>query len=277
MLAIDLLRVATCAVFFGYACYLDVKTRRVPNKVWLAMLLAGSPYIAYDIYFGGLTHLFRLAVSVIFIYIVMYLLFRIGTFGGADAKALIVLSCIIPVYPVLNFSNISFPLYGIPFEIDPFNLLFLEGQSLIVLIPSFVLIQLFGLFTFTTFFNGLIIFIIVPLGILTHNILNMSMEEIKEDPIYMLFGHKCKISDLRGKHIRLMHSYEKKEDGVVVRKFKRGGVNIDDDTLALSKELYEEEVIGEKVWVTALLPFMISITIGFFAAIIFGNLMLALM
>jgi len=35
--------------------------------------------------------------------------------------------------------------------------------------------------------------------------------------------------------------------------------------------------IGEEVWVQALLPFMIAITLGFFTAVAFGNLMFAFM
>lgn len=277
MVLINLFRISICAIIFIYASYLDIKTRRVPNKVWLLMLLLGSPFIAYDIYTGGTYHLIRLGASVIFIYTFVYILFRIGTFGGADAKALIVLSCIIPVYPQLDFSSVSLPLYGIPLEIDPFSLLFLQGgQSLIALIPSFILIFLFSLFTFTTFFNGLIIFIIVPFGILIYNLINLSKEELKEDAILLFFGYKSKITSLKGKHIRLMHSYEKKDNGTVIRKFKRGGVEIDNETLALLEELKKENLISEKVWVTALLPFMISITLGFFLAVIFGNLMFAL-
>ena len=278
MVLIDVLRILICAVFFGYASYLDIKTRRVPNKVWLVMIIIGSPFVAYDLYTGGSSHLIRLLASVIPIYVVMYLLFRMGTFGGADAKALIVLSYIIPVYPKLTFSSIKFPVNGTPFGIDPFSLFFLEGQSLAVLIPSFVLINLFSLFAFTTFFNGLIIFIIVPFGILTYNLFSLSKEEMKKDPILMFFGHKCKISDLNGKHVRLVHSYkEGGKDGTVIRKFKRGGVKIDDDMLSGLEKLCKNNKIDESVWVSALLPFMISITFGFITAIIFGNLMFALM
>lgn len=264
-------------VFFGYASYLDIKTRRVPNRVWLIMILIGSPFVAYDLYTGGSFHLIRLLASVIFIYAFMYLLFRIGTFGGADAKALIVLSYIIPVYPQFTFSSITLPLYGTPFGIDPFSLLFLEGQSPVVLILSFVLIHLFSLFAFTTFFNGLLIFIIIPFGILIYNLSNLSKEEIKQDPILMFFGYKCKISDLEGKHIRLMHSYEEKEDGTVIRKFKRWGVDIDDGVLTRLKKIHKNDDIDEKVWVSALLPSIVAFTLGFITAVIFGNLMFALL
>lgn len=277
---IDLLKVLVCSAFLIYACYLDIKTRRVSNRVWLVMIVAGTPFVAYELIIGGSQQLIMLIISVILVYTAMASIFYLsryigGAFGGADAKVIIVLSYIIPIYPVMNFSNLSFPLFGIPFGIDPFEIISYAGLSFFTA-AMFALISLFSSFAFTSYFNGLIIFMIIPLLIFIFNLLKLNVKEMRESPLLMFIAYETKISDLRGKHVRLMHNFYE-ENGNVNRELKMFGVDIDDGTLDMLERWQKKGMIGEKVWVQALLPFMIAITLGFFTAVIFGNLMLAVM
>jgi Flp pilus assembly protein protease CpaA len=77
------------------ASYHDVKTREVPDKLWLFMLL-GLPFTMVDVILAGtmLYALASVAISVAFALILFYF-FKVG---GADAKALIVLSIVYPVF-----------------------------------------------------------------------------------------------------------------------------------------------------------------------------------
>jgi len=77
------------------ASYHDLRTREVPNKLWLLMLFA-LPFTIIDVYLAG-TALYALAsvgISVAFALVLFYF-FKVG---GADAKALIVLSMVYPVF-----------------------------------------------------------------------------------------------------------------------------------------------------------------------------------
>ena len=277
--ALPLLRIIVVASFLIYACQLDVKTRRVPNKVWLIMIGVGTPFVLYDLATGGMAYLIRLTISVVLIYSVMALIFYMGhymggTFGGADAKAIIVLSYIMPVYPQMNLMRLSFPLFGTPFGIDPLDILIYQGLSASTVI-MFLLISLYSSFAFTSFFNGLLIFILIPLIILIYNLRYFNLKEVRENPILIFFSYRSKISDLKGKHVRLIHDFNG-EKGKVVRKFKFSGVKLDDEMIGKLEKWKKKGKIGEEVWVQALLPFMIAITLGFFTAVVFGNLMFVL-
>jgi preflagellin peptidase FlaK len=55
-------------------------------------------------------------------------------------------------------------------------------------------------------------------------------------------------------------------------RFRRGGIEVDDNVLAGLNELETSGLIGNKVWVTPGLPFMIPITAGFYVAVVYGDL-----
>lgn len=87
MLELLLAKFLFVIVCFTYASYTDFKTREVPNTLWLFML----PFIALFTYLNfNLTSLcLSLFAGVLIGYIGFY---RIAKFGGADAKAVMVLS-----------------------------------------------------------------------------------------------------------------------------------------------------------------------------------------
>lgn len=242
---LDILKILFCAPFLIYSCYSDIKTRRVTNKLWLVMLAGGSPLILYDIYREGAVYLPRLFISVGLIFVLVYLLFQFGTFGGADAKSLIVLSIILPVYPRLYISGVDFP----------------------------VNMPLIDLFAFGIFGNAVLLTIVVPLGLGVYNLAKMGFRIDK--PAYIFIGYKAKITELAGRHIKLIENFEV-VDGTVKQHFKRGGVEINEEVISELKTLSEKGLIRNEVWVTPGLPFMIPITIGFFLAALYGDLIFEL-
>ncbi len=64
--------------------------------------------------------------------------------------------------------------------------------------------------------------------------------------------------------------------GRVQSRFKWGGVEINEKKIRELKALSEKGLIKDEVWVTPGLPFMISITMGFFMAAFYGDLMFVL-
>ncbi len=237
---LDILKILFCIPFLLYSCYSDIKTRRVSNNVWLVMLAGGIFFVLYDISTSGISYLFRLLLSAGFIFVFVYLLFQIGTFGGADAKSLIVLSIILPTYP-------EFTLHKPPSPID--------------------------LFAFSILGNAVLLTIIIPVGLAVYNLIKMGLHI--DNPLYIFIGYKTKISQIANKHIRLIQDFEEINGEVKVR-YKRGGTEIDDIVIKKLKKLSEKGLIKDEIWVTPKLPFMIPITIGFFVAIFYGDLIFEL-
>ncbi len=92
-----------------------------------------------------------------------------------------------------------------------------------------------------------------------------------EDPWYLFVGYKCGMADLKGRHARLIENFEC-EGGKVRKKFTRRGVDIDDPVLKRLEQLASRGLIGKRVWVTPGLPFMVPITAGFVAAVVYGDI-----
>ncbi len=92
---LDILKILFCIPFLIYSCYSDIKTRRVTNKLWVIMLAGGSFFVFNDVYRIGLDYVPHLLISAGLIFVFVYIIFQLGTFGGADAKSLIALSIIL--------------------------------------------------------------------------------------------------------------------------------------------------------------------------------------
>lgn len=245
---IDLLRVIYCTPFLLYSCYTDVLTRRVSNQVWKIMLVGGALFVIYDLLNGGLPALLKVALSGGIIFIFVYILFQLGGFGGADAKSLIVLAIIIPVYPVIELSGFTFPHQGVP---------------------------LIDLFAFSVFGNAVLLTIVVPMSLFLYNLLTLKPREIMEKPAYIFVGYKADISKLLNSHIKLIEEYYLSGDEVKT-KFRRGGADINEDTVSELEKFAANGQMDRRVWVTPGLPFMIPITLGFFTAVFFGDLIFML-
>jgi preflagellin peptidase FlaK len=306
---LGLLSIVLCSVFLLYACYSDLKTRSVPNELWLLLIAGGIPLNLYNIivsdlhsltYFivtsvsnswasrfslflqpknilhlisfitnfptlsfpislGVPTSIVNLFVtgmpfftyfifSLFVTWIFTYLLFVLNLFGGADAKGLISIALILPRHP-LN----AYPIF------DPFP------------------------FAITTLFNGAIASaVILPFVFLimfVYNLVYLRPEEVKKNLGLVLIGYKTRIDTLAKVNyrlLRLLHSFEEEGGGTLKRKFVVGGLEIDEERIEQLTRYHEEGKIGEYVWVTPGLPYMLFITTGFFIALFYGNLIFEL-
>ncbi len=242
---IEILKILFSMPFLLYSCYSDLGSRRVSNKVWKYMLSAGSVFILYELFTGGVSYLMSLVFSGVLVFTVVYILFQLGAFGGGDAKGLIVLSILFPSYPVFSFSGKLYPLLGLP--------------------PV-------GLFTFTVLGNALLLTTLVPLGMFCYNLLHFSPEMVK-NPLYMFIGYRTEVSSLKHKkHLGLLEKFELDESGSLKRGLARTGLNFDADQRPELEEYLKKGLIEKEIWVTPGLPFMLSITAGFITAVVFGDL-----
>ena len=218
----------------------------MPNELWGVVFVVALPLVITDMLMQGGSYLLHTAISVVSIYIVVYLLFRLGAFGGADAKALIALSFIFPAFPDIVAFGYGIPLSGVPF---------------------------LNILAFSTLVNAIVLTTVVPFGLFTYNLCTLPVREVMEKPWYSIMGYKCKVSDLKDRHVRLIEEFGC--DGVM--KFTRRGVGIDDYVLERLERLESKGLVGERVWVNVGLPFMLSITAGFVIAVVYGDLIFGLL
>lgn len=116
----DLLRLLAVPVL-AWAAYRDVKTRRVPDRVWPPLFALAVVLFAWDgltsFAAGGLAWTFFLVgagISLLIVAPVSYLFWRFGAFGGADAKALIVLAVLFPTVPAYQVGPAILPVQATP-------------------------------------------------------------------------------------------------------------------------------------------------------------------
>ncbi|GAB3420224.1 A24 family peptidase [Haloparvum alkalitolerans] len=146
----DLLRLVAVPVF-AWAAYRDVRTRRVPNRVWPPLYLLGAALLLWDLLarwplagVAGDLFVTRVAVSLLVVAPLGYAFWYVGGFGGADAKALIALALLFPTYPS----------YFLP----------------VAWLPAFPAVRTYvGVFSLTVLTNAVILGALYPLGLGAYN------------------------------------------------------------------------------------------------------------
>jgi archaeal preflagellin peptidase FlaK len=166
------------------------------------------------------------------LYFVLYILDVVK--GGADAKALIALSLLIPTYPVIG----SIPLVDLPSDVAQY------------VMP----------FSLLTLFYGALLTLVVPLYYLVTNI-------VRGDRRFpsMLFGVRMDISDAKKKFVWPMEYIEGEE--VRISSLPKGPESLEEHFASL-------EAKGlTTIWVTPKIPMLIPMTAGLIIAALLGNVM----
>ena len=225
--------------FLLYSCYSDIKTHRVTNNLLSIMLASGVVFMLFDILTHGISYILYVFISSGFMFVIVYILFQLGIFGGADAKSLIVLSMIFPASPTFKAFEYSFPLHK----------------------PSI------DSFAFSILGNAIMLIFIFLIGLAAYNIMKMGIRI--DNPWYIFIGYTTKISQLVNKHVRLLQDLNIVDRDVELH-YRRG--ELDDRIIHELKNLSEKGLIKDYVWVTPKLPFMIPMTMGFYVAVFYGDL-----
>ena len=151
----DLVRLVVVPVFV-WAAYRDVRTRRIPGRVWRPLVVLGAALLAFEAWtaFGGepatrRLFLIQAGLSLGFVVPLAYLFWRIAGFGGADAKAVMVLALLFPTYP--EYLTTAWP------------------QSLGVPGSLPVVDTAVGVFPFTALTNAVVVGAAYPLGLVAYN------------------------------------------------------------------------------------------------------------
>lgn len=108
------------------ASILDIKRREVPDKVWLIFGGLGTLLTIFELFIDGnpnsnstgldyqnrTVYFVHLSIGVAIMSAIGYITYKAGFFGGADSKALVAISVVLPVFNA-NFQVHSFPALSI--------------------------------------------------------------------------------------------------------------------------------------------------------------------
>ena len=97
-----MIKIIFVLICFLIASYYDIKTREVRNNLWIGMIPLGLAFFIYEIHFSFFTVLTSFLVTATFALGAR----KLNQFGGADAKAIIVIGLFYPYW-----------MYGVPFAI----------------------------------------------------------------------------------------------------------------------------------------------------------------
>jgi len=248
-------RIILCLSFLIYASWSDYKTREVSNKVWvvlgpLALALTAFQFLMYSpqplqlliSYFLSFAITSGLAIVV----------FYVGGFGGADAKALMCIALALPVY------------------------------------PSHLLSQPVGfvspLFPITIFTNGVLLGALSVFYAILRNLLwivrnrggvfeGLETESFGRKILALVSGYKVKVSKLEKGHMYPLEDVDVNDKGEGKRKllvFPKDEER--EEIVARILENVKEERLGGGVWVTPGLPLLIFITAGLIIALAYGDI-----
>ncbi len=131
----DLLRLLVIPVF-GWAALRDVRTRRLPNRLWPPLYAFGFFLLAFEaarlwpfVGFEGRLFVIQAAISLLFVAPLGYAFWYLGAFGGADAKALIALAIVFPTFPTYVVGTTVLPI--VVTDIGVFSLTILTNTVLL--------------------------------------------------------------------------------------------------------------------------------------------------
>jgi preflagellin peptidase FlaK len=256
--ALEALRIFICLGFLAYASWSDYKTREISNNVWvafgpIALILTLAQILFFpSISIGGnisqsLAY-YGLSFSITSIFSII--LFYVGAYGGADAKALMCIALAMPFPPDLanplsGFVSLFFPItvFSNGVIIAVFSVFYALGRNL-----------LWRFKENRRFFEG---YENVSIG---HKILTLlcgykvSIKKLKESFLYPLEDFRI---NQQGKKRRYLLLFPKDEDR--------------DNIIERVAKAVDKGEIKSPVWATPGLPMLIFITLGFILALIVGD------
>ena len=103
----------------------DIKSRIVPNKLTLPLIAAGVfGYLAYGIFTGDFVMFLASAKSLIVMFVLGYLFWKLGAWSAGDAKEFLFIAVLVPVSPAFLVGTFNPAIAGYPFIITVFITVF---------------------------------------------------------------------------------------------------------------------------------------------------------
>jgi archaeal preflagellin peptidase FlaK len=256
---LDGIRIFLCLSFLIYASWSDYKTREVSNKVWVilgpaALALTGFQFILFSS--QPIQHLTIYILAFAITSILAIVIFYVGGFGGADAKALMCIALALPIYP----------------------------NNLLTEPIEFVL----PLFPITIFTNSVILGALSVFYALFRNLIwkiknkekmftGLENESFGRKILALISGYKIKLSKLEKGHMEPLEDIEVDDAGEKKRRLLVfPSYEEHNDIISRIKE-NEKIRKHDWVWATPGLPLLIFITAGLIIALVYGDIIWALL
>ncbi len=208
------------------------------NPLPLLLYLAAAACLIYLAFAFWEELLFWQLLDILIMFGLLILLYQIDIIkGGADAKSLIALSLMFPIYPMVG----GFPLISVPNELS------------MLIFPFSLLVLL----------NAAILSLVVPLGLFFYNLAH-------RDLVFpaMVLGYRTSIDDAKKKFVWPMQRVD--NDHLKFVYFPKE----DEEN---EKILQALAAFGAKfIWVTPKIPFLLFITAGLVVSAVLGNPIMAL-
>jgi preflagellin peptidase FlaK len=228
------------SMFFDFGGGTKKEGKKI-NFVPIILYVMGFLAIIYMFYALAGQILFYQLLSIPILIIFFFILYQLGMLhGGADAKAMMAITILVPFYP--HFSD--FPL--LQFSSDRI------AQAM----------ELFFPFAFLVLMNSVLFVIWVFLGMIVYNAARKDLGFPE-----MLLGYKMNIGEVEKKFVWPMERVVDGERVLVL--FPR---KVDQESIVKLKEMGVK-----RIWVTPKIPFIIFITGGFIISAILGNVFAAMM
>jgi len=248
---LDAARVALCLVFLLYASWSDYKSREVSNRVWAVFGPTALALTAFQFLFFSpdllITYFLSFAVTSVLAIVIFY----VGGFGGADAKALMCIALALPIYPA--------------------NLL---PQPEGFISPLFPL----TIFTNSVLLGALSVFYALLRNLLwkmRHGKLfqGLESEPFSRKGLALLSGYKVPLSKLERGFMFPLEDIESGEGGKGRRRLmvfpKDEGR---EEIIARIRKNVDRNVLELGVWATPGLPLLIFVTAGLIIALLYGDI-----
>lgn len=241
-LIIDYLRTLISVAMLGYAAYKDLKTREIYDMVWVVPGAVGLILGVYEVLNGYLT-VTQMLISIGFMVILSGVLWFFQLFGEADLIAFVTLAIIHPRTPQYGFIGYT-PL----------------------------------LFSFTLVANSALSGLFTALYSLIYNLQvasdGMDPFERHQDVSslvkagIMFTGQYAEVEKIRGPPFE----YPLEVRGELVIK-----PDIWDDEKAKKEIRLLREKGYTRIWVSATLPYIVNLLIGYLASVFYGDILFSLM
>jgi len=245
-------KIGLSLILLSYASWHDYRKREVPNEVWMLLAPSGLILTLAQIFIASQGSLFTLALSFLTVTGIALALFYLGIFGGADAKALICLSLILP-----------FP----PASLRP---------HLGIISP---------LFSLSIFDNAILSSALTTVGILAYNLTwrvktgeklfeGLEGESSWRKLLALITGYKVEPTKFGEKpHLIPLERLTEEENGRITRHL-RVLINVNEEEKGIENlDRFSEKMRG-KIWATPSLPFIIFIAIGLVITLFLGDIIL---
>jgi len=249
---LDGARIVLSLTIMTYASWSDWKEREVSNRVWMifAPLAFSLTTVQYVFLHQELLLVYVLSFAVTFG--IATILFYVGAFGGADAKALMCLALALPYYPTDLFSHVPFFSPILPLTV------FSNAVLLASLTVVYALLRnlLWRLGKGGELFEG------------------FDNESFWRKFTVLVTGYKVELVALeKNAHVFPVEDITVKESGEEQRRLLLFPKDETQEAItARLRSAHQEGKIKDGVWVTPGLPLLIFMTAGLIIALLFGDI-----